>query len=97
MDNLKMNTNDLVSAVFLDMMPSLATAVDFGIDKADATEVFGAYQYIIKHELVTVTELDAALGDGAALTALIQRGASECAYCADRVVSTPYDFMGEEE
>jgi hypothetical protein len=67
-------TAQLVQCADLDQMPSMACCVDFGLDGPNAQEKFGALQYAINEGLVTAEELDEALGDGEALTAIARRG-----------------------
>lgn len=64
-------TDDLINAALLDVWPKVPTIVDFGID---SDRHLGALQYAIKYGEVTAQELDAAMGDGAKLTEIIQRG-----------------------
>jgi hypothetical protein len=64
-------TNDLINAVLFDVWPKVPTIVDFGIDSA---EHLGALQFAIKYGEVTPHELDAAMGNGAKLTEIVQRG-----------------------
>jgi hypothetical protein len=64
-------TEQLIDAVLLDAWPGKAAIVDFGID---STEHLGALQYAIKFGEVTPQELDAAMGNGAKLTEIVQRG-----------------------
>jgi hypothetical protein len=59
-------TQHLLECLALDVWPRLAAIVDFGID---TQEHLGALQYAWKHGR-TPEEFDAALGDGAKLTAL---------------------------
>lgn len=65
------NTRDLYRSLRLDEWPSQATVVDFGIA---STEHFGALQYAVIHDEVTLEELDQALGNGPAIQALISEG-----------------------
>jgi hypothetical protein len=59
---------DLYEALKRDEWPTPATCIDFGI----ASQAhYGALQYAVVNEGVTLEQLDAALGKGAALQALI--------------------------
>jgi hypothetical protein len=64
-------TEQLITAVLLDAWPGRAAVVDFGIDSA---EHLVALQFAIKFGEVTPQELDAAMGNGAKLTEIAQRG-----------------------
>ena len=64
-------TEQLIEAAHLDVWPSIAAIVDFGIDSESH---LGALQFAIKYGEVTSQELDAAMGDGAKLTEIAQRG-----------------------
>lgn len=83
----------LFEAACLDQMPDMSAIVDFGIK---GPEDFGAYQFVLKRELVTADELHEAAGDGLELTKLIQRGKDQCGYC-DRTITTAWDGLEEEE
>jgi hypothetical protein len=61
---------NVYECLFLDIWPSPAGIKDFGLD---STEHYGALQYAVKHDGVTVDALDAALGWGPALTKLISK------------------------
>lgn len=67
-------TEQLIRCATLDEMPDTACKVDFGIEPPNEVEKFGALQYAIRRGLVTEEELDAALGDGKALTEIVNRG-----------------------
>ena len=82
-------TQQLWDCAMLDIWPGIGCCVDFGID--NSSEKLGAYQRAIKHGFVTIEELDAALGDGPALTKILQRAG----YKGE--ITTPYDFMEDEE
>lgn len=64
-------TRELIDCCRLDVWPGYATVVDFGIDSSSH---LGALQYAIRDGLVTPQELDAAMGNGVALTAIARRG-----------------------
>jgi hypothetical protein len=83
----------------MDLFPSFATCVDFGIDDPKtATQVFGALQWAYKHEVVCVEELDAAMCNGPQLTEIINRKSwgRTNPYSHNLVITTAYDNMGEE-
>ena len=61
-------THDLYNALLLDVWPTRAACIDFGI-LSEAH--YGALQFAVNQEEVTVEQLHAALGKGAALQALI--------------------------
>lgn len=61
-------TRELVEALMMDAWPSPAACIDFGIT---SPEHLGALQFAVKAGGVTPAQLDAALGNGAALQALI--------------------------
>lgn len=71
--------NQMWEALWSDVFPdNMACLVDFGLDpmtlgSADPTQRFGALQWAVKHGGVTLQELDAALGDGPALTKLVDQ------------------------
>ena len=58
-------------SLLLDVWPPAAGIKDFGID---SREHYGALQYAVRHQGVTVQDLDVALGHGPALTGLIREG-----------------------
>jgi hypothetical protein len=64
-------TEQLINAALLDVWPSIPAIVDFGIDSSSH---LGALQYAIRYGEVTPQELDAAMGNGAKLTEIAQRG-----------------------
>jgi hypothetical protein len=64
-------TEQLIAAVLLDIWPGNAAIIDFGID---SDRHLGALQFAIKFGEVTPEELDLAMGDGAKLTEIVQRG-----------------------
>lgn len=64
-------TKELIECCQLDVWPGMATVVDFGIDSSSH---LGALQFAIREGLVTPQELDAAMGSGAELTEIAQRG-----------------------
>lgn len=84
----RQTTQALFESCLMDMLPSTAALVDFGVDGWGGTNpdsVYQAYQVAIKSGKVTIEALDAALGDGAKLSALI-----------GTTVRTVWDDMGEE-
>jgi len=67
------STDRLIEGIELDILPSFAAMVDFGIDRGDPSEKFGALQWAYRRELVTAKELNKALGCGEALTEIASR------------------------
>lgn len=80
-------TEQLINAVLLDVWPGNAAIIDFGIDSSSH---LGALQFAIKHGEVTPQELDAAMGNGAKLTEIAQRGDNPY---RDVVFHTSWDKM----
>lgn len=66
-------TRHLVSSILLDAWPNHAAAVDFGIDSQKHYE---ALYFPVREGEITPETLDAALGDGQKLTALVREAAS---------------------
>jgi hypothetical protein len=66
-------TRDLIQAVFLDVSPSNAALVDFGIE---SQRHFEALYRPIREGEITPKELDEAVGNGAKLTALVREAKS---------------------
>lgn len=79
---MKQLTNVLINAIVLDLWPSNATIVDFGIA---SQEIYEAYHKKIRSGEVTAEQLDAALGNGPELTKLMGIH-----------ITTPWDDMGSE-
>jgi hypothetical protein len=67
--HVRQMTADVYGSLLLDVWPSGPGVVDFGID---STGHLGALQYAVRDQGVTPEQLDEALGNGSALTALIQ-------------------------
>src|SRR4051812_34717513 len=67
-DQIRPLTRALYEALLLDVWPSPATCMDFGIT---SEAHLGALQWAVKEDGVTMEQLDAALGKGPALQALI--------------------------
>ena len=88
-------TKRLIDGIMRDMIPNTATCIDFGIDNSDPTRIFGAYQWGLKHQTFTEEELDRALGNGPALTELVNRGDNP--YGKDLTIQTIWDDMPEED
>ena len=80
-------TEQLILAAHLDIWPGNAAIVDFGID---SDRHLGALQFAIRNELVTAHELDAAMGSGAKLTEIAQRGDNPY---GDAVFRTSWDDL----
>jgi hypothetical protein len=66
-------TRHLVSSILFDAWPNHTAAVDFGIDSQKHYE---ALYFPIREGEITPETLDAALGDGQKLTALVREAAS---------------------
>ena len=66
-------TRHLVTSILLDAWPNHAAVVDFGIDSQKHYE---ALYFPIREGEITPKVLDAALGDGPKLTALVREAAS---------------------
>ena len=66
-------TRHLVSSILLDAWPNHTAAVDFGIDSQKHYE---ALYFPIREGEITPEALDAALGDGQKLTALVREAPS---------------------
>ena len=66
-------TQGLVDAIMLDVLPRPSAVVDFGID---TQEHYEALYYPVRAGDITPECLDAALGDGPALTALVGKAES---------------------
>ena len=84
---MRPTTEKLIHFMGYDEFPdTMAVYVDFGIDPKNPNPHYGALQWGWKNEAYTVVELDAALGDGSALTKLVQRR-------SPRGSSNPYACM----
>jgi len=66
-------TRHLVTSILFDAWPNEAAAVDFGID---SHKHYQALYFPIREGEITPETLDAALGDGPKLTALVREAAS---------------------
>jgi hypothetical protein len=66
-------TRHLVGSILFDAWPNLASAVDFGIESQKHYE---ALYFPVRAGEITPETLDAALGDGQKLTALVREAAS---------------------
>jgi hypothetical protein len=62
-------TQNVYECLLLDVWPTPSGVIDFGIESEDH---YGALQHAVCVDDVTPEELDRALGNGAALTALIR-------------------------
>jgi hypothetical protein len=67
--DIRRTTAEVYCSLLLDVWPSKDGILDFGID---STRHLGALQYAVRDDGVTPEDLDDALGDGPALTDLIQ-------------------------
>ena len=82
-------TRDLYRAIFEDEWPSRATEIDFGIA---SPAHFGALQYAVKCDGVTLEQLDDALGSSVRIQALI---GTTNPY-RDAIFTTTWDELPEE-
>jgi hypothetical protein len=71
--SVRPTTRTLVTSILMDSWPTNAAIVDFGIDSQKHYE---ALYYPIREAEIMPKELDAALGDGPKLTALVRDAAS---------------------
>lgn len=71
--SVRPTTQRLITSILLDSWPSHATVVDFGIDSQKHYE---ALYYPIRQAEIMPQALDAALGDGPKLTAMVRDTAS---------------------
>jgi hypothetical protein len=83
-------TVDLIRCLRADIWPGMAAIVDFGID---TPQHLGALQYALVHGGRTAAEFEAALGSGAALTALCAVPGQPYPVTFD----TAWDHLGPEE
>jgi len=91
-------TKTLIDGIYMDIIPSQGACMDFGIVNSinnDPVSVFGALQWGLKREMFTNNELDEALGNGVALTELVNRGANP--YGTKMVIITMWDNMTTPE
>lgn len=86
---IRLGTRQLVSALMMDVWPSVAVCVDFGIR---TPEHLGALQHAVRADGVTAGELDAALGNGPAIQTLI----SPTNPYRSAVFATDWDHLPEE-
>jgi hypothetical protein len=71
--SVRPTTRNLVTSILMEQWPSPAAVVDFGIDSRKHYE---ALCFPIREAEIMPKALDAALGDGPKLTALVQESAS---------------------
>jgi hypothetical protein len=81
-------TRDLVTSILIDAWPGHAAVVDFGIDTQKHYE---ALYHPIREAEIMPKALDAALGDGPALTAMIRQASSNPH--KDVTFSTSWDLI----
>jgi hypothetical protein len=86
--NTILTADGLFKAVMIDEWPSLAAVVDFGIEKQKEYE---AYYYPIRKGEITLKQLRDNVGNGPALTKLLQAAPSNPH--KDITISTFYDEM----
>jgi hypothetical protein len=67
--SVRPTTRDLVTSILMDAWPNRAAVVDFGIDSQKHYE---ALYFLIREAEIMPKVLDAALGDGPKLTALVR-------------------------
>lgn len=95
---MKPVTENLIEAIMLDMMPRQAAMCDFGIT---SQEHYAALHFCVRQGHVTPEALDAALGDGPALTRLITATTDQLPpndmIPKGLVFVTPWDDMPEPE
>lgn len=102
---MKTNTERLIEAIGLDLMPNNPTGVDFGIynigiSEEESMKRFGALQWAFKHEACTARELNLALGNGPVLTEIVNRTSSinpgrPNPYA--RTITTAWDDLPDED
>jgi hypothetical protein len=71
--SVRPTTQSLITSIMLDSWPSPAAVVDFGIDSQKHYE---ALYYPVREGEIMPKALDAALGNGAKLTALVRESAT---------------------
>jgi hypothetical protein len=81
----------LIDAVMFDLYPSMSVCCDYGIE---TNAIYTSFQRAVRSGQVVEEDLLKALGNGPALTKLLN--ACECNQGVDRqvTVTTPYDEMG---
>lgn len=88
-----MRTADiLVQAIMLDQWPRISALVDFGLDNlpmAEGQKRYEAYYYPIRAGEITADQLHSAVGNGEALTKILQKCKSQ--RHKDVVIKTVYD------
>jgi hypothetical protein len=70
---VRQTTADLIHSVLLDVWPRPGAIVDFGLD---SQEHYQALYYPIREHEILPAQLDAALGNGEALTSLVRNARS---------------------
>jgi hypothetical protein len=99
------NTKALIDALVMDLWPSTACCVDFGIPLEPGMDnngmgMYGLLQWGFKSDTITAEELDAACCNGPALTKIVKRiqALGQCPYGKDiEKVDLPWDHMPPEE
>jgi hypothetical protein len=94
---MRETTRQLLDCIFLDMAPSYAVCTDFGMDKSNGMQVFGALQWAIKRDICSSKELDEACGDGEKLTELVNRTHMGVSNPYKTTISTAYDDLPPED
>ena len=85
----------IYDAAMMDLKPSMAAAIDFGlfnITPDQFSERYSAIQKMVRHNWVAVQDLKNACGDGPALTKLVRDKAGD-----DVIFTTFWDDMPEDE
>ena len=86
--------DSLVAALLLDEQPSLAAAIDYGLDDPNPTKYSLKLTYLqrlVREGILDADKLHSVAGNGPALTKLVQ-GCFEPGQC-NVVYSTVYDSM----
>lgn len=94
-----MRTSDaMVQGLLMDMFPEGQAAwIDFGMDKRNAKDLFGALQYGWRHEVFTEDDIHAASCSGPMITALVEKAvAAGSVWGRGLVVKTAWDDLPED-
>jgi hypothetical protein len=99
------NTKQLIAALVMDLWPSTAVCVDFGIPISPELDdggcgMYGLLQWGFKSDTITDKELDEACCNGPALTKIVKRVQSlgQCPYGKNiEKIEVPWDNMPTEE
>lgn len=88
-------TTQMFNAIMLDDWPGLAARADFGLMGPETQKHYEALYYPVRKGEITLETLNEALGNGPALTALVN--GCESNPHKGIVFKTPYDNLGEED